>query len=156
MHRITLEPMTRELCHALFRGWQNDPAIYADMSLYRPYVYDEAAVDRYFDAKREPSRTVLAIMLAGEPIGEVQLKRIDREKGECTLSIHMKNDGFKGRGFGTEAERLAGEYAFGRLGLSAVNADTIKKNTRSRRVLEKVGFWKTGEDGEFFYYRIER
>ena len=148
--RITLELMTRELCHALFRGWQNDPAIYADMSLYRPYVYDEAAVDRYFDAKREPSRTVLAIMLAGEPIGEVQLKRIDREKGECTLSVHMKHDGLKGCGFGTEAERLAVAYAFETLGLCAVNADTVKKNTRSAHVLEKVGFKRIGEDEGVF------
>ena len=154
--RITLELMTRELCHALFRGWQNDPANYADMILYRPYVYDEAAVDRYFDAKREPSRTVLAIMLAGEPIGEVQLKRIDREKGECTLSVHMKHDGLKGCGFGTEAERLAVAYAFETLGLCAVNADTVKKNTRSAHVLEKVGFKRIGEDEGFFYYRLEK
>lgn len=153
---ITLEPMTRELCRRLFSGWQNDSAIYADISLFRPYVYDEAAVDRYFDSKQVPSRVLLAIMLAGEPIGEVQLKRIDREKGECNLSIHMKNDGFKGRGFGTEAERLAVDYAFSTLGLCAVNADTVKKNTRSAHVLEKVGFKRIGEDEGFFYYRLEK
>lgn len=26
-------------------------------------------------------------------VGELQLKRIDREKKECTLSIHMQNTG---------------------------------------------------------------
>ena len=153
---ITLEPMTRELCRRLFSGWQNDPAIYADMGLFRPYVYDEAAVDRYFDSKQVPSRVLLAVMLAGEPIGEVQLKSIDREKAECTLSIHLKHDDLKGRGFGTEAERLAVAYAFETLGLRAVNADTIKKNTRSAHVLEKVGFKRMGEDDGFFYYRIEK
>ena len=39
---------------------------------------------------------------------------------------------------------------------SAVNADTIRKNTRSQHVLEKVGFRFVGEDEAFKYYRIEQ
>ncbi|MBS6710191.1 GNAT family N-acetyltransferase [Fusicatenibacter saccharivorans] len=31
-------------------------------------------------------------------------------------------------------------FAFHELGMSAVNADAIRKNTRSRHVLEKAGF----------------
>ena len=51
---------------------------------------------------------------------------------------------------------MAVEYAFDELGMVAVNADTIMKNTRSQHVLEKVGFHCVGEDGAFQYYRIER
>ena len=156
MENITLCPMTRELCHELFREWENDPDIYGDKALYKPYVYDEAAVDRYFDSKREPSRVVFAVMSDGRPIGEVQLKRIDREKKECVLSIHMQNDRYKNKGCGTTAEKLAVRYAFERLGMSAVNADTVISNTRSQRVLEKAGFAMTGQDDTFRYYRVER
>ena len=39
---------------------------------------------------------------------------------------------------------------------AAVNADTIRKNTRSQNVLEKVGFRFVGEDEAFKYYRIEQ
>ena len=95
-------------------------------------------------------------MLDGKPIGELQLKQIDVEKAECTLSIHMQNDAVKDKGYGTQAERLAVKYAFDELGMVAVNADTIMKNTRSQHVLEKVGFHLIGEDGTFKYYRIER
>ena len=42
------------------------------------------------------------------------------------------------------------------LGMAAVNADTVMKNTRSQHVLEKAGFRFVGEDGTFKYYRIER
>lgn len=156
MGDISLRTMTRELCHELFRNWENDPDIYMDMALFKPYEYDEAAVNRYFDAKQDPSRVLLAVMKDNAPIGEVQLKRIDRERGECTLSIHMQNNAYKGRGYGTRAERLALEYAFETLDMSAVNADVIAKNTRSQHVLEKVGFQLVKEENGFKYYRCER
>ncbi len=156
MGEISLCIMTRELCHELFRNWENDPAIYADMALFKAYQYDEAAVNRYFDTKQNPSRVLLAIMKDGAPIGEIQLKQIDRERRECTLSIHMQNDTWKGRGYGTCAEQLAVQYAFETLDLSAVNADTITKNERSQHVLEKVGFRFIKEENGFKYYRCER
>lgn len=156
MKTIELKKLTRELCHELFKGWSNDASIYMDMSLFKPYSYNKASVDRYFDSKNEPSRIIFAIMLDDKPIGELQLKRIDWEKAECTLSIHMQNDTVKEKGYGTQAERMAVKYAFDELGMVAVNADTIMKNTRSQHVLEKVGFHSVGEDGTFKYYRIER
>ena len=156
MGEISLCIMTRELCHELFRNWENDPAIYADMALFKAYQYDEAAVNRYFDTKQNPSRVLLAIMKDGAPIGEIQLKQIDHERRECTLSIHMQNDTWKGCGYGTCAEQLAVQYAFETLDLSAVNADTITKNERSQHVLEKVGFRFIKEENGFKYYRCER
>ena len=140
MNEISLCIMTRELCHELYKGWENDPAIYMDMDLFTQYKYDESAVNSYFDSKQNLSRVVFAIMKDSEPIGEIQLKQIDRENKECTLSIHMQNDTVKGYGYGTRAEQLALKYAFDTLGMVAVNADTVVKNTRSQHVLEKVGF----------------
>lgn len=156
MKEISLRVMTRALCHELFKGWENDPAIYGDMDQFSAYEYDEAAVDRYFDARQDPSRVVFAIMKAGRPIGELQLKGIDRKKKECTLSIHMQSDRVKGHGYGTHAERLALGYAFDELGMEAVNADTVIKNTRSQHVLEKAGFRFIREKDGFRYYRCAR
>lgn len=68
----------------------------------------------------------------------------------------MQNDTVKGKGFGTQAELKAVKYAFDELGMVAINADAIIKNTRSQHVLEKVGFKLVREDGDFKYYRIER
>ena len=51
MPTIQLKAMTRELCHELYKHWTNDASIYMDMHLFQPYVYDEAAVNRYFDMK---------------------------------------------------------------------------------------------------------
>ena len=157
MPTIQLKAMTRELCHELYKHWTNDASIYMDMHLFQPYVYDEAAVNRYFDMKgQDASRRLFAIMLGDKVIGELQLKQIDHDKKECSLSIHMQNDAVKGKGYGTRAERLAVKTAFDELGMAAVNADTIRKNTRSQHVLEKVGFRFVGEDEAFKYYRIEQ
>ena len=68
----------------------------------------------------------------------------------------MQNDTVKGKGYGTQAERLAIKYAFDEMEMVAVNADVILKNTRSQHVLEKAGFHFVNDDGVFKYYRIER
>lgn len=156
MQMIRIKKMTRELCHELYRHWENAPSIYMDLSVFKPYQYNEACVNRYFDAKNEPSRILFAIMLDERPIGELQLKKIDWAKKECTLSIHLQNDMVKGKGYGTQAECLAVKFAFDELEMTAVNADTIIKNKRSQHVLEKVGFRFTGQDETMKYYRIER
>ena len=107
------------------------------------------------DARREWQRQLgrihLAVMLEQEPIGEVILKDIDAEKRCCTLSIHMKNESVKNRGFGTRAEILTLEYAFGVLEMETAFAEAIHKNKRCRHVLEKVGFQKTHSDEQFVY-----
>lgn len=155
MTEITLAPMTRELFHTLYRGFENDPDIYMDMQYYTQYAYNQEKVDERFDSLQTPERVVFAVMLDGAPIGEVQLKRINRERNDCTLSIHLQNDAVKNRGFGTQAEKQAVRYAFDVLKLDAVNADAVLKNTRSQHVLEKAGFMFTREVEMFRYYRIE-
>ena len=107
---VVLRPMTRELCRRFYREFENDPAIYVDMSRFAPYVYDEAAVDRRFDAQQVPDRRAFLVMLGERPVGEVILKYIDWDKRECSLSIHMVNDSVKNKGYGTQAERLAVEF----------------------------------------------
>lgn len=156
MEEISLQIMSRDQCHELYREWENDPAIYMDMSLFHKYQYDAATVDRYYDAKQIPSRILFAIMKEGKPIGELQLKQIDLQKKECTLSIHMQNDAVKGKGYGSAAEQLALQYAFTVMGMVVVNADTVIKNARSQHVLEKVGFQFVKEENGFRFYRCAR
>lgn len=94
-------------------------------------------------------------MVEDEMVGEVILKNI--EPGKCaTLGISMKNAGFKDKGFGTRAERLAIDYVFYKLGIPVLYADSILTNTRSQHVLEKAGFRETGRDETFVYYKISQ
>lgn len=153
---VTLEPMTRELCHAFYREFKNDPALFMDMTRFFEYEYSPEKVDRYYDEQQDDTRLVFMIMADGRPVGEGKLKYIDRKAMECSLGIHLRDDSVKNRGIGTQAERLLLQYAFEELGMAAVNADAVHKNTRSQHVLEKVGFRYVRQDDTFKYYRCER
>ena len=152
MSTCTIQPMTREMCHEFYKGFVNDPAI----GHYYEYIYTPEIADRYFDTNSVPDRRLFAIFVDGQIVGECKLKNIDFQKRECSMGIHLRDDSVKEKGYGTQAERLILKYAFGELGMVAVNADAVLKNTRSQHVLEKVGFRYIGEDGTFKYYRSER
>lgn len=156
MNKVSLQPMTREMCHEFYKGFKNDPAIFMDMSQFVEYEYTPEKVDRYFDENNTPSRRLFAITVGGQIVGECKLKYIDLNKRECSIGIHLLDDSVKGKGYGTQAERLLLRYAFEELGMVAVNADAVLKNTRSQYVLEKVGFRYAREDDTFKYYRCER
>ena len=112
-------------------------------------------VDQYIQRQRDQNRKCFAVMVGTEMAGEVILKNI--EPGKCaTLGICMKNDQYKNRGFGTQAERLAIDYVFRELDIPVLYADSLLTNTRSQHVLEKVGFRLLRVEGDFKYYRIER
>ena len=58
------------------------------------------------------------------------------------------NDEFRGRGYATEALRLAHEWAFGHSGVDAVEAETDPDNIVSQKVLTKCRFKAAGVIGE--------
>ena len=144
--------MTRQMCHEFYKEFQNDPAI----GHYYEYIYTPEIADRYFERNTVADRKLFAILVESKIVGECKLKDIDYRKKECSMGIHLQNDAVKGKGYGTQAERLILQYAFEELGMVAVNADAALKNTRSQHVLEKVGFRYTHEDDMFKYYRCER
>ena len=153
---ITITPMTRSMCHEFYHEYENEPDVTMDMSSFDPYEYTWQQTERYFEEQQSPDRIVFMIMEGGRPVGEVKLKYIDREAKQCSLGIHLQNDGAKNRGVGTAAERLALDYAFDTLGMETVNADAVLKNKRSQHVLEKVGFVFVREDETFRYYVCKR
>ena len=154
---VHLREMTLALLQEYYRGFQMDADVFMDMSRFREYRYDPGRVEAYYHRlKTAQDRVDFLVMLDERPIGEVALKHIDRRLRNCELSIHLQSDSVKNRGFGTRAEQLAVEYAFIVLGMNAVNADAVLKNTRSQHVLEKLGFERTGEDEAFVYYRMKK
>lgn len=153
---ISLKTMTKDMCHAFYQRFENDPAVFAPGQTFREYVYNAQKVDEYWRKQDVPDRRVFAIMLGSQMIGEIKLKYIDFEKYECSMGVHLLNDSVKGKGYGTRAEQLVLDYAFNVLKMKAVNADALIGNIRSQHVLENVGFCYVREDGVFKYYRCER
>ena len=95
---IRLCVMTKELSRQYHRHLVLDPALFIDASKYQPYVYSDENSDTTVERYRQLGRVYLAVMLDDEPIGEVILKHIDREKNHCTLGISMRSDDYKNKG----------------------------------------------------------
>lgn len=74
-----------------------------------------------------------------EVVGHIGLKHVDRARGEAELGYWVGRP-FWGRGYASEAARLALDVAFGALGLEEVYAHVLTRNPASARVLEKAGF----------------
>ena len=153
---IRLCAMTKELARQYYRDFEMDPDLFMDMDKFHPYVYSAEKCDETVERYQRLGRIYLAVMLDGAPIGEVILKNIDREQKCCTLGIHLQNDRVKNKGYGTQAEILAIQYAFDEMKLDTVYADAVHKNKRSQHVLHKVGFRETHSDDTFVYYECKK
>ena len=157
---ISIEPMTREQMHEMYQGFTMDSSIFDDMELFeqaKDYVYVPNKVDMLYEMRTsEEGSHLFAILMDEVVIGEVGLRHYNDETKDCELSIHMKNDYYKGKGFGTYAEKLAIDYAFDVLGAESIFAESLKKNKRSQHILEKLGFRYTGDSEGFRQYRLEK
>ena len=154
---ISLAEMTRERMHELYRGFSLDPIIFEELLPGVEYTYRPEKVDALFDMrKREENSIAFAILAEGAVIGELGLRKIDREEKSCELSIHMQNDSVKNKGYGTAAERLALTYVFTELKLDRVWAETLEKNRRSQHVLEKLGFRRHSTENGYHKYELQR
>lgn len=150
--RITLEPYTQERCHAFWQGYTADPAMWSEQ-----FVYDEQKIQKYYQTKvARPDRVYFAICYQGETVGEILLKGIDRVQKHATLSIHLANDRYKNRGWGSQAILLLADYAFETLGLCTLCADSLHRNSRSQHVLGKIGFTLTRADETLRYYVLHK
>ncbi len=153
---ISLEIMTKDQNRTFFRDFANDPLMFMDSQPFTEFVYSAQRADSIWERHRNLDRVHLAIMLDGKPIGEIILKNIDASAGSCTMGIHLQNDQVKNKGYGTNAEILALEYAFTEMKMNKVFADALIKNLRSNHVLEKVGFERIGMDESFIYYQCSK
>ena len=149
---IRLSEMTIPLMRQFFREFTYDPDTFENPADCIAYFYSEESADAFYKKNQKPDRKHFAILADDGVVGDLYLKRIDLTERSCTLSIHMKNDSAKNKGYGTKAERLALKYTFEELQLESVNAEALIRNTRSRHVLEKVGFKEVRRDAKYSYY----
>lgn len=77
-------------------------------------------------------------------VGFVQLALIDREERRAAVGILIGEKQIWGRGIGSTALRLLLDYAFTVQGLERVYAEIYGFNTRSFRLMERVGFQQEG------------
>ena len=148
--RLTLRPMCADDIPA-FVPLLDDFEVVKNLT-HIPHPYTEAD-GREFIALTEKKRS------AGLSLNYAVLVGGERFIGFCTANIEddsgRRHPGsrelgywygrpFWGNGYATEAAHAVVEHAFEALGASALTSGVYVDNPASARVLQKLGFWKTG------------
>lgn len=79
-------------------------------------------------------------------IGELCFKGID-DNGVSEIGYGI-SDEYQNQGYATEAVKTVVKWAFQNKNVTAIEAETQRDNTASKRVLEKCGFVANGKIGE--------
>jgi ribosomal-protein-alanine N-acetyltransferase len=98
-------------------------------------------------------RLVVLERSTGERIGWCGLKRM--ADGEVDLGYRFLRRCW-GRGFASEASRACLTHGFEVLGLPRIVAETDRRNVRSIRLLERLGFSRAGEKGDDTRWELVR
>ena len=153
---VELVKMTRDLMHRFYQAFSFDAAAIPDGEDVIVYKYDANIVNQRFDKHLSQGKQHYAIILNGQVIGDIYLKHIDSTARSAEMGIHIVNDKYKNKGYGTCAEKLLLQHAFCELGLDVVYANTLIKNKRSERALIKAGFREIDCDNQFSYFKCRK
>lgn len=85
----------------------------------------------------------------GELIGALTIANIRRGVAQSGTIGYWTGTAYAGRGYMTNAVRLACRYGFDQVRLHRIEAACIPENEASRRVLEKAGFRREGYAREY-------
>lgn len=134
---ITLRTVTQKEMRALWRKYEPENG---------NYVYNEEEADRLFEqsSEREEWNPSVGIFTkTDEIIGLLTFERIVYSENRCDISLFLASEGYRNKGYGTEALLLAKKYAKEGLGLKRIYADVSANNLRMRAVMKKCGFQNT-------------
>lgn len=77
-------------------------------------------------------------------VGEVVINDLDEDNRSGTIRIALYDPQYYGKGYGTEAMRLAIDFGFKQANLHRISLGVFDFNPRAIRVYEKVGFKREG------------
>lgn len=148
---VRLRPVEPADFECLWR-WGQDPDVVRWMSSGYPESLEQAR-RRLAEAPRngyENCRFIIESLSDRRAVGFVRLRGAKPEVGNAELDIQLGEKDVWGRGYATEAMRLACRYGFDEMRLHRISLDFVAENTAARRVYEKVGFVEEGRVRECF------
>lgn len=81
----------------------------------------------------------------GKYLGILRIHNTDSKEGSAWIGLGVDDKSQRGKGLGTEAIRLASEWAFKEAGIKVLRARVLDFNSTSQRAFEKAGYRKYDE-----------
>lgn len=122
-------------------AWRNKDRVRTNFIYQKPFTR-EGHMD-WIHTQIEPGHAVQFIICEkpdNHDVGSVYLRDIDKEKGNAEYGIFIGEEDALGKGYGTQAARLALAYAFEGLKLQTVFLRVFADNISARKSYEKAGF----------------
>lgn len=140
--RIELIPITLDHTPLIVK-WRNNENVRRNFIFQEKFT--EEMHNNWMDTKVEKGEVVQFIIKLKEnnkAIGSVYFRDIDYEKKEAEYGIFIGEDDERGKGYGTEAAKLAIQYAFTNLKLKSIFLRVFADNESAIKSYESVGFKK--------------
>lgn len=101
-----------------------------------------AQIEKYIEMNiAGDSRFAWLICLPDDtPVGEVIINEMDEDNRSASIRIALFDPQYYGKGYGTEAMRLAVDYGFKQGNLHRISLGVYDFNPRAIHVYEKIGF----------------
>ena len=122
-------------------AWRNNPRVRHNF-IYQGLFTTEGHLN-WIKTKIEPGHVVQFIICekdSDRAVGSVYFRDIDRERKCAEYGIFIGEDDAVGKGYGTQAARLALSYAFSDMELDFVFLRVFADNTGARTSYERAGF----------------
>ncbi|MEG1557411.1 MAG: GNAT family protein [Oscillospiraceae bacterium] len=142
--RLSIRPIERSDTGNIVR-WRNTPEIVKNFIDRRPITqqsHQKWLETRVFTG--DVVQFIITVKETGIDIGSVFLRDIDKENRHCEYGIFIGELSAQGKGYGTEACRLACGYAFWTLGMHRVFLRVLAENRGAVKSYEKAGFVQEG------------
>lgn len=140
MELIYLRPM-QEVDTEQIVAWRNNERVRHNF-IYQKPLTKEGHLD-WIRTQVEPGHVAQFIICekaSGRAVGSVYFRDIDREKSCAEYGIFIGEDDAVGKGYGTQAAKLALAYAFEELRLRSIFLRVFADNKGARKSYESAGF----------------
>ncbi|MCH5200913.1 MAG: GNAT family N-acetyltransferase [Oscillospiraceae bacterium] len=149
--KVYLSPMSIEDAETYCR-WLNDPLVAGNIAAAAK-AYSLSAEREYIEKIQKENAHIYAIVLKETDaiIGNIGIEDIDNTSRTATLGLFIGDEESRGKGYGSEALRLACRYAFDRLNMHSLHLWVFSFNERAMNMYKKVGFKEAGRMRESYY-----
>lgn len=148
LRKLCLQDANKDYCN-----WLNDPRVNRFLeSRYQRWTVTK--IKEYVkDINSSRSNLFLAIIRKdhGRHIGNIKLGPVNLRHKHCVIGIIIGDKSSWGKGFATEAIKLAKDYAFKTLKLQKLNAGVYSQNIGSLKAFQKAGFSVEGVQKKQYY-----
>ena len=141
---VFLRPVTENDVDSIYKCFQNEEIMY--MTGTRNILTKDQVREALIRFSEDPTRHDFAICLVENEkvIGDLAIMEIDLDNKKAIFRIALHSIEDCGKGYGTEAARLAQKFTFEELQLNRLELQVFSHNIRGIKSYEKVGFKKEG------------